>query len=770
MAETNLRAYLGEIDSIIEQGRHDEAIAHCRHLLSAYPKHLDAYRLLGKALLEQGQHSDAVDVFQRVLSVAPDDFVAHVGMAIIREDESNLEAAIYHMERAYEVSPANPAIHEELKRLITQRDGEAPVRVRLSRGALARMYTHGDHAEMALIELRAAMAADPDRPDLLALLAEAQWRAGHRAQAAETCAALLEKLPYAQTANRTLAEILEAENRQDEALPYRQRLQALDPYEAFVDKSNGASAASVPADQVRIERLPGAASEGLQPDWTQSSGAQLQESRADQLDTGQVPDWLRATPAPASASVPSAPSAAPTDALEMDTGLFGDLPDWMKSSLTVPGTGPLPPEPPAPLPTIASVPVESAVPDWLQELPTGPEEVSAEVLPADTDAAIPDWMHDSGWVTATAESAQSPEVTQTEDEPVVQDVSDAAAPTADWNPPATQAATPGTTEDFLASLRADVILPASEPATPSPMAPEREPAAEFESMPDWLRQVLEKDDTGMLSLGSTTSPFSQTGMLNQPSGTTPPLSSPPPDDMEVWVAPEAPAPSAASAPTPPVPPVAPEKSDDTLAWLRGLTAESCVAPQTQVAPEPMPPSSEPAFSEPPPPPEVPEPAVSQPAEPLPDWLRAAVEPPAAEAAAAPVSFAEVPAAPVEATAPAPAAAPVQPENGVAAVQPKKGRRSKSGARGAAKPQQDPDEQLEQARRSYIGGSRGEALQLYGNVIRSGQHLAQVIADLEEMRGQSPDDEAVLQALGDAYARDNQLQRALEIYRQALEQL
>ena len=131
MADISLRTYIEEIDGLIDRKQMDEAVAHCRHILALYPKHLDAYRMLGKALLEKGRHGDAADIFQRVLSVAPDDFIAHVGMSIVREDEANLESALWHMERAFETNPSNGAIQEELRRLYGRRDGVTPPRARL---------------------------------------------------------------------------------------------------------------------------------------------------------------------------------------------------------------------------------------------------------------------------------------------------------------------------------------------------------------------------------------------------------------------------------------------------------------------------------------------------------------------------------------------------------------------------------------------------------------------------------------------------------------
>ncbi len=52
MAKISLRAYNREIETLIERGQSEEAIAHCKFILKTYPKHIDTYRLLGKAFLE----------------------------------------------------------------------------------------------------------------------------------------------------------------------------------------------------------------------------------------------------------------------------------------------------------------------------------------------------------------------------------------------------------------------------------------------------------------------------------------------------------------------------------------------------------------------------------------------------------------------------------------------------------------------------------------------------------------------------------------------
>ena len=85
MAKVSLRTYSQEIETMIETGQLDEAIAHCRHILNAYPKNLEIYRLLGKAFLEAKRFDEAINVFQRVVMAVPGDFVSHVGMSIIND-------------------------------------------------------------------------------------------------------------------------------------------------------------------------------------------------------------------------------------------------------------------------------------------------------------------------------------------------------------------------------------------------------------------------------------------------------------------------------------------------------------------------------------------------------------------------------------------------------------------------------------------------------------------------------------------------------------
>src|SRR5450759_5619057 len=99
MTEVALHDYVNEISAMIDGSAYDTAITHCKHILSQYPKYLEAYRLIGKAALEKEDDATAIDIFQRVLAVDPEDFLARVGLSIIFDRGNDLNKAIWHMER-----------------------------------------------------------------------------------------------------------------------------------------------------------------------------------------------------------------------------------------------------------------------------------------------------------------------------------------------------------------------------------------------------------------------------------------------------------------------------------------------------------------------------------------------------------------------------------------------------------------------------------------------------------------------------------------------
>ncbi|MCW5873347.1 MAG: tetratricopeptide repeat protein [Anaerolineales bacterium] len=351
MAATNLREYLSGIDQLIDSNQVEDALAHCRHVLKTYPKNIATYRLMGKAYLESKRHSEASDLFQRVLSSIPDDFVAHIGMSIIREDEGNLDAAIWQMERAFESQPSNKAVQGEMRRLYGLREGYEPPKVRLTRGALARMYSHGDLFNQAIGELNNALAEDAQRPDLQVLLAEMHYKNNQPDEASAVCSQIIQKLPYCLYANRVMVDILRNSQRDVEATPYWERVEELDPYAAQVSTLKDVD--DVPADSVMIDAL-----ELDSPMLLGAPGAAAGETDSE-YEKEDLPGWL---------SVEDMDAPTASDVVEPDS-VMSSLEGLEPVDQGLVNDGALAPH--SPFQTGALEPDD--IPDWLRELrPSNP--------------------------------------------------------------------------------------------------------------------------------------------------------------------------------------------------------------------------------------------------------------------------------------------------------------------------------------------------------------------------------------------------------------
>jgi tetratricopeptide (TPR) repeat protein len=510
MTNVSLRIYNREIESLIEGGRIDEVIAHCLHILKTFPMYVETYRLLGKAYLEARRYTDAADIFQRVLMAVPDDFVAHVGMSIIRDDEGEFDEAIWHMERAFEIQPSNPAIQSELKRLYGRRDGIEPHKVRLTRDALANMYTQGELYTQAIAEIRSVMAEDANRTDLQVMLARAYYRAGQKVEATEMSMTLLKKYPYCLDALRILVEILPGAGRAEDAQVYRQRMEQLDPYSSFV-KDSVFQFDQVADSAVNLERLdyqPGEKPEAAQPGWASSLGIRL--------GTGPLPEAIpaRATPAEPAAQ----PSVSPAYRI---AGRF---------------------EPPAP----------------------------AEPEAAQGKAAIPDWLRSAGWQEAAGEAKEGP-LEFAYEPPSAEPIARADIP--DWlmeMAPEEAAGQLNVPEPELSQPTAEIPAPAVTPFEKMPgeaekaAGPPPKPMPPFEGVkagaayeeigdtqPKWLKDVM---------------PPAPPPPAAEPESTAPVFSEQEPP--EPAIASTEPEPATASSGLP-----SPEDQDAAMAWLESLAAK-----------------------------------------------------------------------------------------------------------------------------------------------------------------------------------------------------
>ncbi len=759
MNEIGLRTYLQQIVEMVQEERYEEAILHARHILRHYPKYLPVYRVLGEIYLSNRRFPEAADLFQRVLSAVPDDFLAHFGMSTIREEEGNLDAAIWHMERAFEAQPTHVAIQEELRRLYRERDGVAPPRIRFTRVALARIYLHSGLLNQSIVELQAVLQQDPRRLDALTLLAQAYHDAGQTLQAAEACQRLLQKLPYSLVANRIMAHILRGQGREDDAQQYWSRVLELDPYEAFTG-AEFPTAEQVPAEKVQIPRLemeytgdldalptPDAAEmpmleeldavardTGLldeddlgpaedeifalheeaelpeeEPSSEAGSGPYVPPEQAETL----IPEWMQESGwAPRDPSVPldAAPAPPPADAGDEDEEeeavAAGDIPEWLQA---------LKPQQEAAPPTEAeSAAEEEAAEAWLPET----------ALRDDDQAAVDDV---GMWLEAAEESGALPAWMQSETET-------AAPPAAE----AEEGELPAWLREAAAATEAAPAQEAGAADMPLPawlQAEEEAPEAEAEAaeLPEWLSEAAAQAEA------------------EAPAEAAPETEAAAPAaeaEMPEWLRAAAPPTEDASAPP------SAENLEDGIANLLWSEAQP-QRPKPQPAAEAEPPEwmlpgeEWLAASQPPAGAATPSsPTASAEAEPVPpetmEWVQ--------EVTAAPEEE-------VEDIAP-PAWVPTQqvppPETMILKPLPE-----------VADPYL---EDLRQAREAIANYQLERGLRLYRRLVRRRKYLSEVIEDLLQAQYYYPMSVELLQLLGDAFARAGRLQDALDTYLKAEELL
>jgi tetratricopeptide (TPR) repeat protein len=799
MAKISLRNYDHLIENLIENGQHDEAIAHCRHILQTFPKYIEVYRLLGKTYLEAKHYNEAVDIFQRVLMSVPDDFVSHVGLSIIADDQSKLDEAIWHMERAFETQPSNAAIQGELQRLFGRRDGVEPPKIRLTRGALAHMYVQGELYAQAVSEIRAVLAADLQRMDMQVLLAKAYFRMGQKADATDSCSQLLKRYPYCFEANRILVEILPGTQRAESTQVYRQRVIELEPYSAFVQDSifHPEQVADAAVNLEQLEYKGQVVDVGA--NWGSGLGIGLPSDAADVAPSTSQPDWLKRAEAPAASSdkepapVSESQEQIPdflrqagwgestgefkedqpstTDESESAPAIQADLPDWIKAMAPVEAETPLtPPTPPTPA---ASAPVTPAmdIPDWLQNL-----DKSQPTAPAPQPPVAQQPVVNQPAATGAESLGELGKSAQEQDDAMAWLESLAAKHGAKAEELVTDPkARTDVAPDWVDKAKAIGEPP---PAAPAP-APEQPPVAADDQTGMWLRHleaseaetiVTKKDEqepsaaeesSDWMSRLSDQKPSSQSS--NEPAetaGGTPDWlkdmqsasAQPAPQDVPDWLhgmeQPAEPAePSAPSQDSSSVPPV------DLPAWLAGLDKEEST---------PLSAASE---------------------EELPAWLANEVEPQATERTQPeewhPV---ESESQAVESTQPADWSVSVEPPSPVKVPsreinfeveRPQPVKRSTPKAPRSPKPVRKPEvggSSLESAQAEMGHGNIGAAIEVYAKLIRKGKSLEEIIRDLREALYRYPVEVPLWQALGDAYMRANRLQEALDAYTKAEELL
>lgn len=370
MATIALRAYLEEVRGLIQVEAIEEAIGHCRHILQHFPKHIGCYRLLGEALLTKASYKDAIDVFLRVLSAQPDDLTAHAGLSTCYDKLDQPRPALHHMSRALEQSPKSAELQGEVRRLYERLGQSAPDQIGMSQAGLARLYLRGRMYNEAVLTVRAALKADPNRPDLLVLLANALYSEERtKTDAGEVALQILSDLPEQIDANYILAALFLGAGRPSDARAFVETLSAVDPERGWeVTHPRGEA---MPADALQIPHMewnvrtsgllandedylsafnidaspvsiaepttPGVSEGNFGSGFGDPFADLFDSSPVDPIESAQFASVTTNTPQPSTPDFDDLPPlfADPTDQRAVE----GDMPDWFRDMVDEPSGG-----------------------------------------------------------------------------------------------------------------------------------------------------------------------------------------------------------------------------------------------------------------------------------------------------------------------------------------------------------------------------------------------------------------------------------------------
>ena len=741
MTRVVLHEYCDEARKWIESHAYEQAIAICRHVLKRYPKHVEAYRLLGEACLEKGELAEATDVFQRLLSADPENFVAYAGLGVIYEERQQVAEAIWHMERAFELVPNNEEIRNALRRLYGRRDGTEPTRIKLNRVALARLYSRGGQYRQAIDEFNRTLELEPGRMDIKVSLLETLWRDGRREQAAELARDILRISPDCLKAILLLGTIQIEKGRTEEGRALLAQARTVDPENRLAQALFG-DRSPLPPEEVKMPRLEGP----LPPARTVEPGGEPPGEEENEFGVPESEEPL----------TPEAPAEAPPVETAEPAALAS--PEQVVAPHEVPLTAPKVPTETAPVAPCEAAPVETVEPSATPPIAEPTPLVEAETAPVAPSETAPVETVEPSVTPPVAEptpvaEAEPASVASFESAPVEMPEPGATPPAAEPAPmvkaePAPFASFESATEAIsepsatpAAVEAAEALAPAVEAATP-PGTSIPEPAlpmeaARVEPMTQRAEVVSTPEAPSKPEPQATSQPCMAIQVTEAAAeNTAPPIA-------EVTPTAEAPAEATAVAAAPvEVPPIEKKAPEATVPVVETTLEPEGRAPVVEpVAVEAAPPEDSGATP-------GPEATLTR-AE-----LPGAVSKPPSHAEAPSAAFAEggTSAAPVETTV---TSRSVELEHFEAQLQqnPKDDRTRL----GLARVYRD-QEQIEQALDQYSVLTRAKP-----------EVLSEVIVDMESIVASRPGNLAAHELLADLYTRNGQLQQALERYRWLLQQ-
>jgi tetratricopeptide (TPR) repeat protein len=108
--------------SLINLGKIEEGIAHCREALRIEPNYAQAHGTLGNGLLAQGKFDEAINHYYEVLRLNPFHEKAHNNLGGVLLMKGEIEKAISHFRKAIEIKPDLASAHKNLQIALTKQE------------------------------------------------------------------------------------------------------------------------------------------------------------------------------------------------------------------------------------------------------------------------------------------------------------------------------------------------------------------------------------------------------------------------------------------------------------------------------------------------------------------------------------------------------------------------------------------------------------------------------------------------------------------------
>ena len=195
---------------------HDSETLYNR-ILTCFPRHVLAHRVLGHLLSGQGRTEEAVQHFRKACEIKPNSSGANynLGMALARQ--GRLDEAVFHYRKALEGQPNSGATH----------------------CVLAATLAMQGRFDEALTHYRRSVELDPDNALAHEGLGGVLMAQGQLDEAMTHCQRALAIQPNLATAHNNLGNILARRSQFDEALAHYQRALEIQPNLAAVHTNTG---------------------------------------------------------------------------------------------------------------------------------------------------------------------------------------------------------------------------------------------------------------------------------------------------------------------------------------------------------------------------------------------------------------------------------------------------------------------------------------------------------------------------------------------------